>query len=216
MAVLSPEEQARASQLKHQHRPRRSSTLPAHWCGECSPLTSTSHLKRWPSPRVGKASQEVVVDVDTPGSPRFSVSHSGSMALVALSRSHEVGPDIEQVRGDLVWRDIADKFFSLAELDALRDVPRADRRRAFYDCWVRKEALLERSGSGSAPVDHRLHCPDRGRWRIGRGSRGFVSPSRASLGMCMGSISSPASPASLAADGQAAVTIRPWPSVTRL
>ena len=213
-AVLSPEEQDWASQLKHQHdRAVRVRTRALVRRVLATYLHLAPQEVAIAAGREGKPG--VVVDVDTPGSPHFSVSHSGSMALVALSRSHEVGPDVEQVRGDLVWRDIADKFFSLAELDALRDVPRADRRRAFYDCWVRKEAYLKGLGVGLRRSTTDFTVPI-----VGAGGLvedlGVSSRHHGKPWYVYGLDIEPGFAASLAADGQAAVTIRPWPSVTRL
>ena len=191
--MLSSEEQARASRLKQHH-------------DRAVQVRTRALVRRVLATYLHVAPQEVaiaagpegkpevVVDVDMPGSPRFSMSHSGSMALIALSRSHEVGADIEQVRGEFVWRDIADKFFSAAELDAIRD--RSPSRPAA--CVLRllgsQGGLLEGSRSGSASVDDRLHGTGRGRWRTGRGSRAFRLAITGNLGMCMGSISIPASP----------------------
>ena len=213
-AVLSPEEQAWTGPLKQQHDRavqvrtralvRRVLATYLHLAPQEVAIVVGRHGK-----------PEVVVDVDTPGSPRFSVSHSGSMALVALSRSHEVGADVEQVRGELVWRDIADKFFSPAELDALRDVPRADQRRAFYDCWVRKEAYLKGLGVGLRRSTTDFTVPV-----VGAGGPvedlGLSSRHHGQPWYVYGLDIDPGFAASLAADGQVAVTIRPWPSLTGL
>ena len=84
---------------------------------------------------------------NAPQSLRFNVSHSGAIAAIAVSH-REVGVDAEGIDADLAWRRIADEFFSPAEISALDTVASAGRRRAFFDCWVRKEAYLKALGVG--------------------------------------------------------------------
>lgn len=43
---------------------------------------------------------------------RFNVSHSGELALYAISRGRELGVDIEECRTDIEHRQIASNFFS--------------------------------------------------------------------------------------------------------
>ncbi len=90
----------------------------------------------------------LVVDTDRPGWPRFSVSHAGPVALIAVSGAAEVGVDVEDVRRDVDWREVARAFFAPAELAAIERHPLEDRRAAFFDCWVRKEAYLKALGRG--------------------------------------------------------------------
>jgi len=50
--------------------------------------------------------------------------------------------------------DIAQSFFSPAEAAALQQVPPEERRAAFYQCWVRKEAVIKGLGHGfSLPLN---------------------------------------------------------------
>jgi 4'-phosphopantetheinyl transferase len=82
------------------------------------------------------------------GRPRFNVSHSGSAVIMAVSMNHQVGVDIEEVRTDVDRYDIARNLFSLTERGAIANLPRAAQQRAFFDCWVRKEAYLKGLGVG--------------------------------------------------------------------
>jgi 4'-phosphopantetheinyl transferase len=141
--------------------------------------------------------------------PSFNVSHSGSVAVMAVSASHEVGIDVERIRADMVWRDVADQFFSPAEVDAIDYLPRADRRRAFFDCWVRKEAYLKGLGVGLRRSTTDFAVPV-----VGDGGAvedpGFVSPR---AWYVYGLEVESGFAAAVAADGEAAVTIRPWGSL---
>ena len=84
----------------------------------------------------------------------FNLSHSGSMALYAITRNMEIGVDVERVRSDLEYEEIAKRFFSLNEVAILRTIPTEKKLEAFYNCWTRKEAYIKAHGKGlSLPLD---------------------------------------------------------------
>lgn len=78
----------------------------------------------------------------------FNLSHSHRAGLVAVSRDAEVGVDIEFVKTDFAFDDVAGRFFAPREVSALRALPSTLRRRAFYKCWTSKEAFLKAKGTG--------------------------------------------------------------------
>jgi 4'-phosphopantetheinyl transferase len=85
---------------------------------------------------------------------RFNVSHSGSLALLAFAAEHEVGVDIEQERPVAEMDSIRRRCFSVQENAALEVLPEAERQRAFFRCWTRKEAFIKAIGEGlSHPLD---------------------------------------------------------------
>ena len=79
---------------------------------------------------------------------RFSLTHSGSLALVAVTRGREVGVDIEHVRPVKDVLGVAASFFSPKERDALARIAQDYRLRAFLATWVLKEAYLKACGEG--------------------------------------------------------------------
>ncbi len=84
----------------------------------------------------------------------FNLSHSHSLALVAVSIKRAVGVDIEQLRVDLADEKIAQRFFSTREVADLRSLPEDQRTQAFFACWTRKEAFIKALGQGlSMPLD---------------------------------------------------------------
>ena len=84
----------------------------------------------------------------------FNLSHSGSMALYAMTRNMEIGVDLERVRSDFEYEEIAKRFFSLNEVSILRKIPIEKKLEAFYNCWTRKEAYIKAQGKGlSLPLD---------------------------------------------------------------
>lgn len=78
----------------------------------------------------------------------FNLSHSQGSGLVALSTRHELGVDIERVRPMPDALALAEAYFSPAERAALAACPEAQRDRAFFVCWTRKEACLKAVGIG--------------------------------------------------------------------
>jgi 4'-phosphopantetheinyl transferase len=84
---------------------------------------------------------------------RFNLSHAGDRALVAVSLDHDVGVDIEQHRPVEVLQ-LAQRFFSRSEIDAITSLPPTEREAAFFRCWTRKEAFIKALGVGlSFPLD---------------------------------------------------------------
>lgn len=98
---------------------------------------------------------------------RFNLSHSGEMALVAVTRGREVGVDIECVRNNISHASLARRFFAAEEREALEATPPEERLHAFFRCWTRKEAYLKAVGAGlSVPLDRFAVSLERGRARV--------------------------------------------------
>ena len=90
---------------------------------------------------------------------RFSVSHSGELALFAFCRGREVGVDVEAV---VPMRDadaVARQFFSPSELRAYRALEPDAREAGFFTCWTRKEACLKALGGGLQSFLSELDAP---------------------------------------------------------
>jgi 4'-phosphopantetheinyl transferase len=78
----------------------------------------------------------------------FNLSHSHEVVLYAFARGRAVGIDVEHVRPELSGEDIAARFFSAPETEALRSQPPNTRPSAFFSCWTRKEAYIKARGEG--------------------------------------------------------------------
>jgi 4'-phosphopantetheinyl transferase len=98
--------------------------------------------------------------VDASGHPlHVSLSHSGDWMLLAVSRTHRVGVDIERIDLDADVVRLAQRFFTTDEAAALNVLPEDEARRAFSRIWTRKEAVLKALGGGvpsrlrAVPVD---------------------------------------------------------------
>ena len=78
----------------------------------------------------------------------FNVSHSGGVALLAITRHREIGVDVEQVRRDFDLEGIARRFFSAHEQQQLAGLADEKKPEAFFRCWTRKEAYIKATGEG--------------------------------------------------------------------
>src|SRR4029434_9313345 len=78
----------------------------------------------------------------------FNLSHSHEVALIAITQGREIGVDVEWVREDFVFDEVAQRFFTSREVAALRALPLHLQREAFYKCWTSKEAFLKAKGTG--------------------------------------------------------------------
>jgi 4'-phosphopantetheinyl transferase len=88
------------------------------------------------------------------GALSFNLSHSNCMALYAVARGRRVGVDIEYMREDFATLEVAERFFSKDEVEALKAAPVDRRTEAFFNCWSRKEAYIKAIGMGvSYPLD---------------------------------------------------------------
>lgn len=79
---------------------------------------------------------------------QFSVSHSRTQAMVAVSKERRVGIDLE-------WRDpsvdvigLAERFFLPEETTLLRLLNKTERLDSFYRMWTRKESTIKARGEG--------------------------------------------------------------------
>lgn len=81
---------------------------------------------------------------------QFSLSHAGDIVAVAVARSRAVGIDVERIRRDLPYRQMAARFFAPDEIAMLQRLPADVQIAAFFACWTRKEAYVKATGEGMA------------------------------------------------------------------
>ncbi len=84
----------------------------------------------------------------------FNLSHSANLALYAFSWQRHVGVDVEHMRADIPYDQLAQHSFSLHEQTTLCSLSGEQKHQAFYNCWTRKEAYIKARGMGlSLPLD---------------------------------------------------------------
>lgn len=78
----------------------------------------------------------------------FNLSHSGARALYAFGGGLELGVDVEVLRVEPDFEQVAETVFSARELTELRALPGPARAHAFLRGWTRKEAIVKGCGDG--------------------------------------------------------------------
>lgn len=85
---------------------------------------------------------------------KFNLSHSACLALIAVTAASNVGVDLEYIRAQSDYVDIARHFFSPAEVTYLTSLPSQLCAETFFSCWTKKEAYLKACGEGlSIPLN---------------------------------------------------------------
>ena len=96
----------------------------------------------------GKNGKPVLAGILASSLVHFNLSHSHEIALLAVAPGREVGVDVEYVKRDFRFDDVAERFFTPREVAELRGLPHELQRQAFFKCWTSKEAFLKAKGTG--------------------------------------------------------------------
>jgi len=84
----------------------------------------------------------------------FNLSHTRGLIAYAMAGVPEIGVDVEHVERTAAGPDLARRFFSPSEADALDALPPPERPSRFFDYWTLKEAYIKARGLGlSLPLD---------------------------------------------------------------
>lgn len=78
----------------------------------------------------------------------FNITHSGDLAVLAVSSIGEVGVDIEQVRQIRGLPRMVDRCLAAVERPDVLRLPSAEQDRQFLRYWTHKEAYLKTFGVG--------------------------------------------------------------------
>ena len=84
------------------------------------------------------------------GDLHFNLSHSGGLALVAVTAGREVGVDVEVPRGRVDELAIAERVLGSEQARRLAALNSRARARAFLRAWVAHEAVVKCLGLGLA------------------------------------------------------------------
>jgi 4'-phosphopantetheinyl transferase len=144
VAILSPEERERMNRF---HFPKDR----VHY------MSCHANLRRLLSHYQGCAPSELAFVANRFGKPelirkagarplRFNLSHSGDVGLLAITRSGEIGADVEVIRA--IEPEVAKANFSRRELADLKKLRAGEWLIGFFNCWTRKEAILKAEGCG--------------------------------------------------------------------
>jgi len=84
----------------------------------------------------------------------FNLSHSDDLALLAVSKRRDIGIDIERIRDNVAFEQIADRYFTVREMETIREAPESKRAQIFFSLWTCKESYIKAKGMGlSIPLD---------------------------------------------------------------
>lgn len=81
---------------------------------------------------------------------QFNLSHSGQCALLAVSRTAELGVDVELIRPRANLMAISERFFHADEVAQLASLTDAAQTTYFLKLWTLKEAFYKGLGTGIA------------------------------------------------------------------
>jgi 4'-phosphopantetheinyl transferase len=144
--LLSSVEQDRASKFKFETDRRRYITAHAALRSIISIyVNSPARELQFASGPYGKPKLAAIHDKKKIA---FNLSHSHEVALIAVTQDREIGVDVEWVREDFAFDEVAQRFFTTREVAALHALPLHLQREAFYKCWTSKEAFLKVKGTG--------------------------------------------------------------------
>jgi 4'-phosphopantetheinyl transferase len=83
----------------------------------------------------------------------FNLSHSCGLVLFAFSRDQEIGVDLERIRMDFDFENVAKTILPPEEFTKLCSLERAARFTEFFRLWTRIEAWAKAQGIGTSLLD---------------------------------------------------------------
>ncbi len=84
----------------------------------------------------------------------FNLSHTRGLIALAVTRGRELGIDVENVSTRAISLDVAEHFFSRAEVAELSRVAPERQQDRFFEYWTLKESYIKARGIGlSLPLD---------------------------------------------------------------
>ena len=121
-------------------------------------ITCRGMLRQILSQYLEISAQEIVFQYNDNGKPSlapdhhsdlvFNLSHSAECAVIAVTRSADIGVDIEKIDPALEFHKLAERFFDQNEQTVLQRTPISRQRRTFYRLWTAKESRLKMAGTG--------------------------------------------------------------------
>lgn len=86
---------------------------------------------------------------------RFNLSNTRGLIACLVALDRDVGADVEDTERRGGSLEVADRFFSPFEVDALHALPEGSQRARFFEYWTLKESYIKARGMGLAiPLDH--------------------------------------------------------------
>jgi 4'-phosphopantetheinyl transferase len=141
-SLLNKEEQQRAARYHFERDQKRF-------------IAARGLLRYILSTYLNKAAADILFQYGPQGKPyvadtalQFNVSHSDDRIVIGIGNHHPLGVDVEHMTRIVEMADIATRFFTTNEAQQINALSGDAQRRAFFNVWTRKEALLKAIGSG--------------------------------------------------------------------
>ncbi len=146
--ALNPEEQQRLQRYTHQQAQQQF-------------LATRGRLKQLLAGYLGIPPSSIKFELGEHGKPRlvgtmidcglvFNVSHSGAVALIAISNNRALGIDVESINSRHNLQGMAQRCFSHQEQNNWNQLAEPLKTNQFYAYWCAKEAFLKATGRGLA------------------------------------------------------------------
>jgi 4'-phosphopantetheinyl transferase len=81
-------------------------------------------------------------------SVRFNLSHTSGLVVCAVARARAIGIDVEHIRRQTEFADLAPRVFSPMELASFRRTAPEMQREVFFSFWTLKESYIKARGMG--------------------------------------------------------------------
>lgn len=146
-ALLSPEERAKAARFYFE-RDRRIYTVAHALLRRALSAVAGQPPRSWAFVEGANGKPEVAPGVGPP-LLRFNLTHTrGLAAVVVVTDGTSVGIDAEYAVAERAPLDVADHYFSAAELRGLRALAPEHQPARFFQLWTLKEAYIKANGAG--------------------------------------------------------------------
>lgn len=98
----------------------------------------------------------------------ISLADTQKFIVISMSRSSDIGVDIDTISHDLNWRDITTRFFPPCDQKLFDDLPDSMGAQIFMMIWTAKEAFAKATGIKFANVLKKSlsGLTDNGQWSI--------------------------------------------------
>lgn len=144
--LLSAAEKERSEHFKHYKQ--RKNYIASHGFLH----TALGHYINTPANEIefshGEQGKPSIIDEKNSENIQFNLSHSGSLAILAICKNHQLGVDIECTDRKANWPGIARRFFTENEQQDFFQLDEKLQEDAFYKVWTRKEAHMKVTGKG--------------------------------------------------------------------
>lgn len=144
--VLSDDEQAKAAKFYFERDRRRYAAahsilriLLGRYL-DCDPLAIRLRTNSHGKPAIDGPRQEQALT--------FNLSHSHELALFAFTYEREIGVDVEYMRANIEYEQLARHSFSPNEQQTLHNLSDSEKPQGFFNAWTRKEAYIKARGLG--------------------------------------------------------------------